>query len=84
MPGERSGELQLLSTGKEPQTVPAVPKNIPLPSSKPESDTPKSSSQHASPFLASSSAPVAGKASLRFNLAHRSDCQYVQQLFQTS
>lgn len=63
MPGERSGELQLLSPGKKPAVVPAAPQNIPLPS-QPRTDVFEEQQQSTSPFQASSSALQAGKTQL--------------------
>ena len=59
-PGERSGELQLLTPGEAPVKVAAAPQNVPLPS-KPKTDLYEDSSQSSSPFLASSSSFPAGK-----------------------
>ena len=64
-PGERSGELNLLSPGEAPVKVPAAPQNVPLPS-RPKADLYEDSSQSSSPFLASSSAFPAGEILSQF------------------
>lgn len=73
MPGERSGELQLLSPGEAPVKVAAAPQNVPLPS-KPKAEGYEDGSQSSSPFLASSSALLSGTTAL-WRSAFRSKCR---------